>query len=256
MFRYRDTSNEGHTTSVAWRRAHARRSKVPTTQRPQVRPDGFDLSPGGDSTTPASPSGEAGAVLIAGLQRNPDSEEPEPPLVESGIPHGRLLVAPVVDRAVSPLPARRGEWPVPVGSRRFAGSPRRRPVAPRRPAEVAPLRVSVPRTAGPTGPARVIGSAGTTRAAGPTGMVGSARTAGAAGGPTRAAGSARSTRAARPTRSARITGCVRWMDTRGRGPAVTAGRAGRRPARSGVGRSGAHTQCRGAQRAGDGDPPK
>ena len=178
----------------------------------------------GDSTTPASPIGEGGRCAYCCLQRNPDSEEPEAPLVESGIPHGSLLVAPVVDRPISPMPTRRGERPVPVGSRRLAGSPRCRPVTPRGPAEVTTLRISVPRAAGTarsTGTAGSTGSAwmiGPTRSAHPARMTGSARPAGPTLGSARSARPARATWAARAAGSARITGCVRRMDASRSGP--------------------------------------
>ncbi len=266
---------------MGWRRAPARRPKVPPEQPPHASPrrPGSFIGRQHSARLAKWRSGRCGHCC---LQRNPDSEEPEPPLVESVIPHGRLLVTPVVDRAVSPLPARRREWPVPIGSRRLAGPPGCRPVTPRCAAEVATLRVSVPRAARPTGsagtagtprPARVIGSAGSARSArsarviGSTGsarsarMIGTAGSAGSAGSALGAAGvtgatrSARTAGSARTTGAARITRCVRWMDTSGCWPAVTAGRAGRRT-RSGVGRTGTHTQRGGSQSAGDGDPPE
>lgn len=231
------------------------------------------------------------------LQRNPDSEEPETPLIEAGIPHGSLLIAPVIDRAVSPVRTGRGERPVPRGSRRRTGSPGPRPVAPWGPMEVAALGISVPRATGSTGaarptrsalrsawvvgPARAAGAAwvvGPARATGPAGTIGTARMAGAtwparparpalrstgATWPTRSAlrsarsaRSARTTRAAGTTRTARIAGCVGRVDAPGRGCAVVTGRARRRPARSGAGRTGPHTQRRSAQCTGDGHPPK
>lgn len=273
MFRYRDTSNEGHTASVAWRRAPSRRPKVPPEQRPHASP----RRPGpfiGRQHSARLAKWRSGRCGHCCLQRNPDSEEPEPPLVESVIPHGRLLVTPVVDRAVSPLPARGRERPVPVGSRRLAGPPRCRPVTPRRPAEVTTLRVSVPRAAGPTGSAGTPGSTGSARVIGSAGSAGSARVIGPAGPAgstgtalraagvtgatraTRAAGTARTAGTTRTAGAARITRCVRWMDTSGCRPAVTAGRAGRWRTRSGVGRTGTHAQRGSSQGTGDGDPPK
>lgn len=189
----------------------------------------------GESTTPASPSGEAGVVLTACLQRNPDSEEPEAPLIESGVPHGSLLVAPVVDRAISPVPAGRRERPVPIGPRRLAGAPWRGSVTPRRTAEVATLGISVPWAAG---------------------MIGSTRTTGPARRSAWVTGTARAAGATWTAGSARITGCVRRMDSSRSRPAMIACRTRRWPSRSGVGRTGAHTQRGSAQSAGDGYPSK
>lgn len=208
------------------------------------------------------------------LQRNPDPEEVESPLVETGVPVRRFLVAPVVDRAITPWTARRGERPIPRRSRRRAGAPRARPVAPRGAVEVAPLVIAMPRTtgttgtggstraAGPAGSARVIGTwapgsaraarvigtgpAGPTRASGTTGMIGTARTA-------RTTGPARTTWAAGTTRAAGIIRPGGSVKAPGLRCAMTTG-AGWRPARCGVGKPGAHSQGRSTERSGDGHP--
>ncbi|OBI16219.1 hypothetical protein A5713_21945 [Mycobacterium sp. E2497] len=110
--------------------------------------------------------------------------------------------------------------------------------------------------------ARVIGSTGSAGSARMIGTPGAARSAGTALGAAGVTGATRSARTAGAARTtgtagaARITRCVRWMDTSGCRPAVTAGRAGRRRTRSGVGRTGTHTQRGGSQSAGDGDPPE
>jgi hypothetical protein len=191
--------------------------------------------PCGKCTTPASPSGEAGDVTAASLQRDPHPEEVKAPLIEPGIPERCFLVAPVVDWATSPATTGRGERSAPRWPWRRAPSPGCRTVAPRGPVEVATLSVPTPWPAG---------SAGTT-------------------------GSARAVVVGRTARSARAmevsgrrcavvaAGCAcgcAVVTTRGRRCAVAA-RA--RPARSwgGVGRTGAHTQCRCAQSTDDGHAP-
>ncbi len=168
------------------------------------------------------------------LQRNPDSEEVEAPLVESVIPHGGFLVAVVVDGAVPPLPAGRRERPVPSWPRWLTASPGCGSIAPRGVVEVAALRIPMP-------------TAGCARAAGSAGAV-VARSAGSAGAVVaRSAGSAGAVvaRSARVARSAGISGRV-WR-------AMTARRS-RRWSRSGAGRTGAHTQRRRAKSTGDRDP--
>jgi hypothetical protein len=94
-------------------------------------------------------------VWVEALHRNPDSEEPEAPLVEARIPDGCLVVAPVVDGTTPPLATGRGERPTPGRTRWRTQSPRRGTVAPGRPVEVATVRVSVPSaiTRGATGSA-------------------------------------------------------------------------------------------------------
>lgn len=177
------------------------------------------------------------------LQRNPDPEEVESPLVETGVPVRRFLVAPVVDRAITPWTARRGERPIPRRSRRRAGAPRARPVAPRGAVEVAPLVIAMPRTTGTTG------TGGPTRASGTTGMIGTARTARTA----RTTGPARTTWAAGTTRAAGIIRPGGSVKAPGLRCAMTTG-ARWRPARCGVGKPGAHSQGRSTERSGDGHP--
>ena len=99
-------------------------------------------------------------LLTGFLQRDPNSEEPEAPLVEPVVPHGVFLVAPVVDRATYPLPTGRRERPAPLRPRWCARSPRCGSVAPRGPVEVATLRISMPWAA-----RCARGAAGVTRAA-------------------------------------------------------------------------------------------
>lgn len=221
---------------------------------------------------PASPTGEAGIIVQRSLQRNPDPEEVKSPLVETGVPVRRFLVAPVVDRAITPLTAGRGERSIPCRPRRRARAPRARPLAPRGAVEVAALVVAVPRPTRATGPSRSTGTAGTTRVIG-TRAAGSTRSAWTAGvigtgtaGPTRAAGPAGmtgSTRAAgRPAGTAGTTGTA-WapgiiragggVEAPGLRCAMTT-RTRRRTARCRVGKPGAHSQGRGAQCAGDGHP--
>ncbi len=115
------------------------------------------------------------------LQRNPDSEEVEAPLVESVIPHGGFLVAVVVDGAVPPLPAGRRERPVPSWPRWLTASPGCGSIAPRGVVEVAALRIPMPtagcaRAAGSAG-AVVARSARVARSAGISGRVWRAMTA-------------------------------------------------------------------------------
>ncbi|OBJ62971.1 hypothetical protein A5628_25295 [Mycobacterium colombiense] len=146
--------------------------------------------------------------------------------------------------------------------------------------EVAAVVISVPRAArvrirstesvgviagapGSAGPAGVIaGSTRATRAAGVIGAAGATRTARVTGS-TRTTGATRTARPAgvitRATGTTGTTGTARIVGTGGR--VATARR--RRPAvitrrlwRSGssVGKPGAHSQCRGAERSGDGHP--
>ncbi len=76
-------------------------------------------------------------------------------------------------------------------------------------------------------------------------------------GPTlRSARSARATGPAGATGAAGITGCVRRMNASRSRPTVVACRPGRWRSGSGVGRTGTHAQCGGAQSAGDSDPPE
>ena len=167
-------------------------------------------------------------MCIGLLQRDPDSEEPEAPLVEPGVPDGRFLVAEVVDRAVPPCPPGGRERPVPRRPRRLTVSPRSGSVAPRGAVEVATLGIAVPwpaRATGPTGSARMVGATGPAgsprmvgrRSAWATRSAGSARMIGR--GPARAAGiapvigSARTTGSALVTGSARTTGSARVVGT-------------------------------------------
>ncbi|ELR84663.1 hypothetical protein W7U_05495 [Mycobacterium sp. H4Y] len=104
-------------------------------------------------------------------------------------------------------------------------------------------------TTRPTRPAGVIGTGatGSTRPARPTGMTGSTRTPGRT---TRTTGTART---ARTTGSAGIIGPGGGVEAPGLRCAMTTG-TGRRTARRGVGKPGAHSQGRSAQRAGHGHP--
>ncbi|OBF72794.1 hypothetical protein A5750_01810 [Mycobacterium sp. 852002-51613_SCH5001154] len=110
------------------------------------------------------------------------------------------------------------------------------------------------------GRARSAGAAGSTRMIGSAGATGrSARMIGSAGSTRRSAGMIGSAWSTRPTRaagSARVTGCVRRMDTSGSRTTVVTGRTGRRRSRSGVGDAAPHAQHCGAQGTGDGYPPK
>jgi hypothetical protein len=86
-----------------------------------------------------SSSGNATALAVARLQRDPDSEEPEAPLVETGIPDRVHRVSPVIEwRWRRPIPWR--EWPIPCWRRRSTPAPRRGSVAPR---STTPLPVEV-----------------------------------------------------------------------------------------------------------------
>ena len=197
--------------------------------------------------TPASPTSEAGIVRVDLLQRNPDPEEPEAPLVEPGIPEGCFVVAVVVNGTVPPWPAGWRKRPVPGRPWRLTRSPGRGPVSPRRTAEVAALRIAAPRTARSTGAtraagsprvvvprsawaarsARVIGpgSAWTARPTGPARVIGrgatwTARPAGSA----LVIGSTRSAWVARPAGSARVVRTGRRVEVaRRRAAVVTAG---------------------------------
>lgn len=207
----------------------------------------------------------SGRLVSYRSQRDPHSEEPEAPLVETGIPDRGFLVAPVVDRAVVPAPTGRGKRSIPRRPRRLARAPGSGAVAPRGAVEVAALGVSMPGAAGVgIGSTESAGStgviAGAARPAGATGVVtgpaGPARAAGVISGSGRATGTARVTGPAGPARASWTAGIVR---TGGR--VATAG--GRRPAmitrrlwRSGssVGKPGAHSQGRSAERSGDGHP--
>src|SRR5258707_3358600 len=64
------------------------------------------------------------------LQRDPDPEEPEPPLVEAGTPDRRHRVSPVVEWRWR-RPPRRREWSTPCRRRRGTPAPRRDSLAPR-----------------------------------------------------------------------------------------------------------------------------
>jgi hypothetical protein len=212
------------------------------------------------------------------LQRDPDPEEPEAPLVEPGVPNRSFLVAPVVDGAVPPLPAGRRERSVPRRPRRLTRSPGCGSVTPRGPVEITTLRIPVPTagttgsagaartvrvevpgstgparavvlgTTGSTGPARVVGSAravvlGTTGSTGSARVVGSGRAWTAWSAWAGSAGTARVTWSAR-TGTAGATGRVR------RRRAMAAGRSPRR-SWGGVCRTGAHTDRRRAKSTSD-----
>src|SRR6202012_2824497 len=69
-------------------------------------------------------------MRVVPLHRDPDSEEVEAPLVELWIPRRRFVESPIVDRAVGPLPTRRGKWFVPGRWRRRTRTPGRGSVAP------------------------------------------------------------------------------------------------------------------------------
>jgi hypothetical protein len=196
--------------------------------------------------TPASPSGKAGVVRGGLLQRDPDPEEPEAPLVEARVPNGSFLVTPVVDGAIAPLPAGRWERSVPRRPRRLTPSPGRGSVAPRGFVEIAAVGIPAP-WAGPSGAAR---STWTVRVE----VSGSARAVCARPArSTRAARCARAVvaRSARIPRSARITGAA-W--TAGSRRIVGSAWSQRWRCGRGVRHTGAHTQCRCAKRTGDGSP--
>jgi len=64
------------------------------------------------------------------LQRDPHTEEPEPPLVEAGMPDRRHRVSPVVEWRWR-RPPRRRKWSTPSRRRRGTPAPRRDSLAPR-----------------------------------------------------------------------------------------------------------------------------
>src|SRR5271166_2776436 len=80
--------------------------------------------------TAALPVARRPSLSASSLQRNPDSEEPEAPLVEALVPCRLLVVAPVVDGSWR-RPVRRRQRPEPVGRWRRTPAPRRGSVAPR-----------------------------------------------------------------------------------------------------------------------------
>src|SRR6516165_4257409 len=179
--------------------------------------------------TAARPTGKADVERVYRLQRDPDPEEPEAPLVKSGIPHGRFVVTPVVDWAIRPAPTGRRKRPVPRWPRRSAPSPGSRAVPPRSPVEVTALGIAAPWPAWATGSVRVAAPwAGSAR--------GSARTAGsaAATGPARIVG---------PGRWVEVSGRRSAMVIRGR-RAVASGLSRRRRSRGGVCQTGGHSQRR------------
>jgi hypothetical protein len=212
---------------------------------------------------------------VDSLQRDPDSEEVEAPLVEPGVPHRVFVVAVVVDRATAPASARGRKRSAPVGMWRLAGAPGCRSIAPRSSVEVTALVVAVPGAAGPAGAvvtrsawsvhsgAMIAGSAGSAGSAGAV-IAWSARswttwaviawsarswTTGAVTTRTARSRASRSW-AARPTRTvaaaARILVCR--SASRRRGAVAAAGSW----ARSGAGRTSAHAQRGRPQGAGDG----
>lgn len=209
---------------------------------------------------PAPPTGGADIARGHLLQRNPDPEEPEPPLVEAGVPHGCFVVAVVVDGAVSPRRAGGRKWPIPCRPRWCTVSPRAGAVAPRGAVEVAALGIAMPgatRSARPARSARSARSAGmvgrgSTRTAGPAGTAGSTGVTGSARRPTRIAGATRSARATRATRSARIIRSGRAVIPRSRSTVATAGT--RRLSRCGERRTGTDAQRSGAKGADDRSP--
>lgn len=87
----------------------------------------------------------AGTAKSRPLQWDPHSEEVNAPLIEPLIPHGGFLISPVVDRAARPPTSGWGQRSVPCRARWFSCSPRRLPVSPRGPVEVAALGIPVPR---------------------------------------------------------------------------------------------------------------
>lgn len=203
-------------------------------------------------------------VRVEPLQRNPDPEEPEAPLVEAGIPDGRLVVAVVVNGAIPPRPAGRRQGPVPRRPRWLTPAPGCGPVPPRRAVEVAAVRIAAPgaaRSARSTRATRATGviEAGTARATRSARVIGrrSTRPTGAAGsarvtGSTRATGTTRAAGAARAPGSAWIVRSGRAVIRRGRAAVVTRGT--RRLSRCGEGRTGAHAQGGGAKSADDRSP--
>ena len=68
---------------------------------------------------------------VGSLQRDPDTEEPETPLAEAGIPDRLLLVAPVVDRRRR-RPPRSRQRSIPIRRRRRPPAPRCGSITPRR----------------------------------------------------------------------------------------------------------------------------
>jgi hypothetical protein len=236
-----------------------------------------------DEQRPLRRSAKRASRKVDSLQRDPDSEEVEAPLVEPGVPHRVFVVAVVVDRSTPPASARGRKWSAPVGMWRLAGTPGCRSIAPRSSVEVTALVVAVPGTAGTTrsvvtGTTRSVVT-GTTRSAWPTGAMhsGPARPTGTArsmvtrpawptGSGTTRSGTTRPTRAgaarSRTTRSARsrttwpvassAAARVVWggcgVACRRRGAVAAAGSR----ARSGAGRTSAHAQRGCPQGAGDG----
>ena len=180
------------------------------------------------------------------LQRNPDSEEPEAPLVELGVPERILLVAPVVDRATYPLPTGCRKRPTPVRPRWRASAPGRRAVAPRGSVEVAALGVAMPQ-AGTTRSAwsDAWRSAGSTRSV-VSGTTGSSRSA-------RTPGTARSARCG-SAGTALAVEIPEWLPARSGRRAMIAARVGWRRSWSGAGRTRTHTQRRSSKSASDGSP--
>ena len=232
----------------------------------------------------ARPTDKADVERVYRLQRDPDPEEPEAPLVKSGIPHGRFVVTPVVDWAIRPAPTGRRKRPVPRWPRRSAPSPGSRAVPPRSPVEVTALGIAAPWPAWATGSVRVAapwaGSAwptGSVRVTGrgPAWATGSPRMiervsawvtgsagASATGVTGSSRGSARTAGSAAATGPARIVGPGRWVEVSGRRSAmvirgrraVASGLSRRRRSRRGVCQTGAHTQRRSAKSTGDGSP--
>jgi hypothetical protein len=153
----------------------------------------------------ASHDREAAAHSSDAEDWDPDSEEIEAPAVEARVPDRSLVVTPVVDGAVVPVPAGRRKRAIPVEPRRRSPAPRCGPTAPR---GVAP---AAERIRGSWSPVAAIRPAGI---AGSTAFAGSAR-------------STRSTEVTRPARSARPTGATRSTEvTRSARPTrstVTAG---------------------------------
>jgi hypothetical protein len=254
---------------------------TPRRRAPWHKP-GRLSDPGQYGQRPLRQSAKRASLCDGLLQRDPDSEEVEAPLVELRIPEGVFLVAPVVDGAIPPLSAGRWEGSVPVRPRWCTRSPGCGSVTPRGAVEVAALAVAMPRagTARSAGTTRSVrsGPAGTARSARSAGSVGSgaaraawtarsagsvgsgaarstwtARSAGTGSRPTGSAGTVRIARC-RPALAMEVSECLRAVvaarSTSGRRPMVAAGwwRSG-----SGAGRAGTHTHRRCSKSAGDGD---
>jgi hypothetical protein len=187
-------------------------------------------------TVPAAPTGRAGTAKAGLLQRDPDSEEVEAPLVRPLVPRGSLLVSKVVDGATVPLPSGWRYLSTPARPRRLTGAPRRGSFAPWGPLEVTTLVTPMPRlSARPARSARRR----------------SARSARSAPRPLLA----RSARSARSVVT-RPTGAVlRLAGSMGTLSGVMRAWGVRCRCRIGACDAHSHTHCRRANGAGQGEPP-